>query len=38
MEGVNWIHLAKVKDVWNAFVNTVMNHDITRKTGYVSIN
>jgi hypothetical protein len=26
--GVNWIHLAQVRDWWRAFVNTVMNHRV----------
>jgi hypothetical protein len=24
-EGVDWIHLAQVRDQWQPFVNTVMN-------------
>jgi hypothetical protein len=30
-EGVEWIHRAEVREQWQAFVNTVMNLQVSQK-------
>jgi hypothetical protein len=32
-EGVNWMHLARDRDQWQAFVNIVMNLQLPQKKG-----
>jgi hypothetical protein len=35
-EGMNWRHLAQVRNQWQAFVNTAMNLRVSYKVGNLS--